>query len=72
MVVILFILHSLDAIILITVVNEQPNTDSCLNSIIPTLPHAMQSSRIQESLWSALLYYQIQVIGISRYGNPCA
>ena len=65
------ILHSLEATILITVVNQQPSMDSCLNPIAPTPPLAMQTSRIRESLWSALFYYQVQVIGISRYGNPC-
>ena len=62
-------LHSLGATILITVVDEQPNMDNCLNPIAPTPPFTMQSFKIRESLRAALLSYQIQVIEISRYGT---
>ena len=64
-------LHSLGATILITVVDEQPNMDNCLNPIPSTPPFTMQSFKIRESLRAALLSYQIQVIGISRYGTSC-
>ena len=67
----MIVLHSLGATILITVVDEQPNMDNCLNPIAPTPPFTMQSFKIQESLRAALLSYQIQVIGISRYGMSC-
>ena len=65
-----FILHSLEATVLITVLDEQPNTDNCLNPIKPIPSLAMQSLRIREGLWSVLLYYQTQVIVISRFGKP--
>ena len=66
----LFFLHSLDAAVLITVLNEQPNMGDCLNPSTPTPSLAMQSLRIREGLLSALLHYQTQVIIISRYGKP--
>ena len=61
-------LHSLGATILITVVDEQPNMDNCLNPIAPIPPFTMQSFKIRESLRAALLSNHIQVIEISRYG----
>ena len=67
----MIVLHSLEATILITVVDEQPHMDNCLNPIAPTPPFVMQSFSIRESLRAALLFYQIQVIGISRYGTSC-
>ena len=56
------ILHSLEAAILITML-QRPSRDN------PTGPLVIQSSRIREDLWSALLNYQTRVITISRFGN---
>ena len=63
-----FICYSLEATILITVL-EQPMMDDPLSPSTPALSLMMRSFRIREGLWSALLSYQTHVITISRFGN---